>query len=236
MFNGTGGMNAIHISSDTSNTFGECNERTAAQGLFDAFYVTDTGGRNYQDNIYLLVGVNSTDAADLQYFNLTVNASGYNWTPHATMNEGPSTGEPVWTWTNVTVTSADFTRDGTKIYRQPWRFSPNPSDAWYCNENMGNDEQFNWTVVDLKMGLLSGSSWSGLTNGGAIKVNYSASKTSGVALSNNAKVAFNVYAFNWYTSQGRNQTLWLNRVYKYPDTTCPEGTFGGCSGWLVGSS
>lgn len=228
MINGTGGMNAVHISNSYSSPYGQCNAITGeTEG---EFFITDTGGRGYQDNIILLIGVASDDSedgwSDRMNTEINIDAAGYSWTPHNVVNEGPSPGEPVWTTTDVTVTSADYATDAEGGVYQNWKFAPNPNFPWYCGQNPSLTTPaylFNWTAVDLKMGLVPNTS---LTNNGMIKVNYTLNNNNGFN-SENTKIAFNVYAYNRYTSQGWNQTLWLNRV----NTSAESET--GCSGWLV---
>ncbi|HOI80423.1 MAG TPA: hypothetical protein PLI30_12565, partial [Petrimonas sp.] len=65
-------------------------------------------------------------------------------------------------------------------------------------------------------------------NNGTVKVDYNVRRTDGGGLGGNeTRVAFNVYAYNRYTSQGMNQTLWLNRVHEADESS------SGASGWLV---
>jgi len=73
--NVTGGMNAIHIS---ANNYSFQGGVYTSNDPIDTFYVSDTGGRGCQDDILLLVAVNSTDPDS---FAITINASGYRWSP-----------------------------------------------------------------------------------------------------------------------------------------------------------
>lgn len=230
MTNGTGGMNAVHISTYGTNNAGQC---FVSKNLTDTLYVTNTGGRNYQDNVILLIGVASSNDDERQKLAVDVDAKGYSWEPHNTVNSGPAQEEIQWTTTDVGITSADYATDNTGggIY-QTWKFAPNPNYPMYCGQNVADESTlsnvFNWTAVDLGEGILSNTSMTGLNNSGTIKVGYTISRTDGLAVglgSNATRVAFNVYAYNRYTSQGWNQTLWLNRVNNNGESS------SGCSGF-----
>ncbi len=233
MFNGTGGMNAVHISdSDERNTAVLYGEGTETDSTTDTFYVTDTGGRHYQDNIILLVGVASSNDDERQKSAVDIDASGYNWTPHTVVNQGPFEGEPVTASTDITITKDDYATDAEGGVYQNWKFAPNPNTPMYCGQDMSSTDSanlFNWTAVDLKMGIISNTTyWDQLNNNGTVKVDYNVRRTDGGDLGGNeTRIAFNMYAYNRYTSQGVNQTLWLNRVYAYGED--PTGS----SGWLV---
>jgi hypothetical protein len=233
MFNGTGGMNAVHISdSDERNTAVLYGEATETDSTTDTFYITNTGGRNYQDNIILLIGVASSNDDERQKIAVDINASGYSWTPHTVVNQGPFEGEPVTASTDITITKDDYATDAEGGVYQNWKFAPNPNTPMYCGQNMSLTDSanlFNWTAVDLKMGIISNTTyWDQLNSNGTVKVDYNVRRTDGGDLGGNeTRVAFNMYAYNRYTSQGVNQTLWLNRVY------AEGGDPTGSSGWLV---
>jgi hypothetical protein len=237
MTNGTGGQNAVHISNSPANTtpslWGQCTALNHA-GSTGTFYVTNVGGRNYQDNVILLVGMNSTNVTDYRNYQLTINASGYKWTPHyMVVNQGPFQGEPTFATTNITLKAVNFTKNSTTGFiTQPWRFGPDPNYPWYCGDNTNTsvvDQPFNWSAIDLNMGIISNTSyWATLNNNGTVAVNYAIKS----GLSPNAMVAFNVYVYNANTSQGLNQTLWINRVNQSTDMT-PPGNQSSPNGWLV---
>lgn len=231
MFNGTAGQNAIHISNSYASTSGQCTNLPLS-GANGTFYVTDTGGRGYQDNIILLIGVASDISSDRLNAQIAINASGYNWTPHAYVeNQGPFQGEPIPAVTKVTVTSANYSTNTNGGVYQIWKFAPDPNYPMYCGQNMNSSlsqYEFNWTAVDLKMGIVSNSTYNTqLNNYGMIQINYNITKSGGFT-SANTKVAFNVYAFNRNTTQGVNQTLWINRVNSSAQS--PSTSY---SGWLV---
>jgi hypothetical protein len=198
------------------------------------FYVTNTGGRNYQDNIILLVGVASEDQDERQNIAVDIDASGYSWTPHMVINSGPADGEQIWTLTSLTLTKNDYATNANGGVYQTWKFGPSTTPGGYpmyylqnVADTTSEDNVFNWTAIDLKMGIISNTSyWANLKNNGTVKVDYNIRRTDGGNLDDaSTRVAFNVYAYNRYTSQGWNQTLWLNRVTATADTSASGWTY-----------
>jgi hypothetical protein len=228
MTNGTGGMNAVHISTYGTNNAGQC---FVSKNLTDTLYVTNTGGRNYQDNVILLIGLASNNDDERQNLAVDIDAKGYSWEPKNTANSGPAQEDIQWTGTEATVTSDDYVYDDEGGVYQIWKFAPNPNYPMYCGQDMTSTSKinvFNLTAVDLWEGILSNTTMTGLNNSGTIKVNYTIYRKDGLSVGiggNSTRVALNVYAYNRYTSQGWNQTLWLNRVNKAGEST------SGCSGF-----
>jgi len=236
MPNGTGGMNAVHIANSPVNVlsslYGQCNEKIVSNdGTSGTFYVTDTGGRGYQDNIILLIGVYSDQSVDRDNFQIDINASGYQWTPTDIMNSAPPEGAPQPAYTKVSLDASNYLNDTSGVdISQEWKFAPLQDYPTYCGQNMAEDEEFNLMVVDLKLGIVANSSYNyNLNNNGTVKVDYNIVNPE--FPDGNMKIAFNVYAYNHYTSQGWDQTLWLNRVNDNTQTPVP-GT-NSYSGWLV---
>jgi hypothetical protein len=71
-FDGSG-LNALHITTDTSAPSGQVTSSSSASGTF---YASDTGGRGYDDDIILMFATNATLSND---FSIAINASGYTW-------------------------------------------------------------------------------------------------------------------------------------------------------------
>lgn len=238
MTNATGGQNAIHMSDSNSahSTF-QCTE---TGNMNDQIYVTNTGGRTYQDDIRLLVGVASynTDTSDKmgerQDIWIDINASGYSWEPNATQDTGPVLSEIQWGWTNFTLKPSYYLTnpDNSPVY-QTWKFGPYPFYRNYCGQDPLDNETssnvFNFTAMDLKMGVLSDTSLGTLNDKGMVNISYRVYRPDGLSQENNknnTNIDFNVYAYNRNTAQGLNQTLWLNNI------TSDSKTDPKLSGWL----
>jgi parallel beta-helix repeat protein len=214
-----GGFNAVHIANDSSaiTNYGGSTNTTNQSGTF---YATDTGGRGYQDDVVLMLAVGGTIPDD---FAVTLTANGYNWTPTGTMNDCPVLSEVSYgTTLNETFTKSDF------LYgAQNWKpTGGNDNYPIYIGEDMNDtSNMFYIMFIDLHAGLLgcnykSGSN-SQFINNGAVEINYTFTNLQSLA-------AFNIYAWNYNTSQGQGM-LWTNSIL--------PGNTGGPSGYTVmGSS
>ena len=209
-----GGFNAVHIANDSSYTlnYGGSTNTTNQSGIF---YITDTGGRGYQDDGVLLLAVNGTIPDN---FVLHLTASGYYWTPTGAMNAAPTLSAINYGITlDETFTKSDF------LYG-PQNWKPTGGNANYpicIGQNMSNSSNmFYLMFIDLHAGIL-GSNYPGgdsqFINNGAIKINYSFENLQSFA-------AFNIYAWNWNTTQGQGM-LWTNSIL--------PGNTGGPSGYTV---
>jgi hypothetical protein len=72
----TGGLNSLHISTDPSSV--PEGQVTTSNNRSGTFYITDTGGKGYDDDAILMLAVNGTIPED---FCILIKSSGYNWTP-----------------------------------------------------------------------------------------------------------------------------------------------------------
>ena len=84
-----GGINAVHISStstldSTGHTYGDVTTTTSQSGTF---YVTETGGRGYQDEAILMVAVKGDIPSN---FTIHIKSSGYSWTPTGVSDQQPT--------------------------------------------------------------------------------------------------------------------------------------------------
>lgn len=251
MSTATGGMNAIHIT-DLSTTndcqsgwlyngtcFSKIVESTNNQGRL---YISDTGGRGGQDDILLLIAVNSTEPDDLSEFAITINASGYKWIP---TSDGyippwdPESSRPVFTYWNDSFDSGDFlTYSGDDVF-QNWKFAPTADYPLFNSQAMIEGNYAKMMLIDLNMGVVGNQSQVGrtfshtyyqnLTDLGMVNVTYTITGPSGGFLSeDNPYVAFNAYAYaNWTTKEAQGVN-WLNRVYKDGDSNL---IIANSSGW-----
>ncbi len=205
---GGGGINALHISSnpDQLPNYGDVSTTTYQSGTL---YITDTGGRGYQDEAILLVSVMG-DIPD--NFAIHIKSSGYSWTPTGEKDTPPTL--PQITYHEGAVDQT-FTKSQFVYGPQTWRPAGNnvPSDypIYYTQDTTDATRKFKLMFVDLKAGPLGPNSKidrpdaidvSVLNNNGAIKVDYKIENLDKV-------VCFNVYAWNDNTTQGHGIS-WSN--------------------------
>jgi len=190
------GLNALHISTDPSVNYGQVTTTGNHDGTF---YVTDSGGKGYEDEIILLVAVNGTIPEN---FTLNVKADGYNWTPNPVSNTAPSLDNVTYQSValNETFTKSDFiygpqiwkpTADG---YTYPIYYGQNMSEP-------GNT--FQLMFIDLNAGVLRPNT--ALMNQGAVRINYSLQNLGSVAV-------FNVYAYCKNSNNGNDMVAWTNAL------------------------
>ncbi len=194
-----GGLNAVHISTDPTVNAGQVTVSPDQNGTF---YVTDTGGRGYQDEVVLLLAVNGTIPDD---FSVRIKTSGYTWTPNVTSNTAPPTGAYTY---QPTALDETFTKDDFTYGPQDWK--PSGSDVWYPifygQDPNDSVNRFQLAFIDTRAGLLGNkhADYASLTDKGAVKVEYQFTNLSGHA-------AFSLYAWNNGTSQGQGMG-WTNRL------------------------
>jgi len=202
---GGGGINAVHISStsaldSTGHTYGDVTTTTSQSGTF---YITDTGGRGYQDEAILMVAVKSDIPSN---FTIHIKSSGYSWVPTGVNNQQP-------TLANITYHDGaiDQTFGPSQFVYGPenWRPAGNnvPSNYPVYNGQDTTDttNTFDIMFVDLKAGPLGPNgalAVSSLQNNGAIRVDYTIQNLDTVA-------TFDVYAWNDATTQGKGIS-WSN--------------------------
>lgn len=200
-----GGLNSAHITASPLQPYGQFNHG----GTTGTFYITDTGGRGFNDDIILAVAAADPD------INLGIDASGYRWQPTTVVNQVPAQGDLVRVnhSVNQIFTSSDFSQYGPQFWRPC-------SSADYINFNMqGSDTTpYYLSFIDLKVGNLGINSTvkyaDSLIDNGSVKVTYNV--TDGVP------VAFNAYAWCNQSNQGKGVS-WTNALAT------------GGSGWDVNS-
>ena len=212
-----GGFNAVHIANNSTDTlnYGGSINTTQQSGTF---YATDTGGRGYQDDVVLLLAVNGTIPDN---FKVQITAKGYSWIPSGVMNQPPGVGDVTYGVTlNETFTKSEF------LYGlQNWKpTGGNSNYPIFIGENMSDpNNMFYLMFIDTHAGLL-GSNYPGgnsqFINNGAVEIDYNFTNLQSAA-------AFNIYAWNWNTSQGQGM-LWTNSIL--------PGNTGGPSGITVTGS
>jgi len=192
-----GGLNELHITNDQEVTFGQV---TTANDLSGVFYLTNTGGRGYDNIIVLLVSVKGPIPDD---FALHIHSSGYNWTPAPPGAYSPTLSDyyHVDGAIDEVFTKSDF------IYGpQTWKPGPGdpviPSLPLYFGQDISNASTQQYLMfVDLYVGNIRNSS---LIDGGAVKVEYSFTNMTTFA-------SFNGYG--WCSAANQDEGIsWTNQV------------------------
>jgi len=190
------GLNALHISTDPVQNFGQV---TVSEDQSSTFYATDSGGKGYEDEIIVMVAVNGTIPND---FRLHITADGYTWTPNPLRNRAPSLD-------NVTYQSVSLNETFTKedfIYGpQIWKPTGNEVDyPLYAGQDMSDAENtFHLMFVDLNTGVLRPNE--ALINRGAVRINYTFENLKSFA-------AFSVYGYCRNSNNGDDMIAWTNAL------------------------
>lgn len=200
-----GGTNAFHITDNPVNTSGFYGTKTSPDGYF---YLSDTGGRGYEDEAVLLVAVNSTAPND---FAIHLNVSGYHWNATG----ATPTGSMVGSYLNP---SFDKEYDYTDYVEQPvdtdvvkgWRPAPSANYKIYKGQTDSN-QPFRFIFIDLNTSVVGTNAFnasyrSGLVENGTPRVIYNITGTSG------DKVAFNVYGWCKSSKDGTPAISWTNQI------------------------
>jgi hypothetical protein len=240
--NTTGGMNAIHI----ADSYAPANAKGACYtgNLNGTFYVTDTGGKGGEDDIILLIGVNSiyNDTEEIDSISINITASGYTWTPNSSGSppssvnyEIPLSAKPF----NVGNYLENATYGDPDLY-QGWKFAPTADYPIYCGQDMSASKNFKLIAVDTKVGTINGTWYNetydpdvALENNGFTKITYNITNPE-EGLSSGSIIAFNVYAYNNKTiTQKKGDSLppainWLNLV-----KTSAQSSWTNASGWMI---
>lgn len=203
------GLNTLHITDDYTDSYGQV---TTTADMAGSFYVTDTGGMKYKDDIILMLAVNGSVDDN---FSVNLRCNGYQWTPNVLPHTAPDEG-------NVTYVKdcllADFTKDDFLSYngkniKQNWKiFNTSDYPIYYGQDVSDTDNTFKLMFVDLHAGVLNADKlgYSELKNGGSVKVNYEFQNLG------DCYAAFNVYAYSKrpeYDDRSLdNTTQWTNRL------------------------
>jgi len=191
-FDGDRGVSAVHITTDPALPLGQI---TVTEKQTGTFFVTDTGGKAYEDELLVLVAVNGSLADDFQ---VRISADGYTWIPNAAINTAPElyTYQPVAL--NETFTGVDFSYGP-----QVWRPAGLPLYPLFEGQDLSDlDNEFRLAFIDLNAGVLGPND--GLVNRGAVRVNYSFRHLPSFA-------AFAVYGYCKNPNQGEGIS-WTNRL------------------------
>jgi hypothetical protein len=192
-----GGLNALHITTNPAEPFGQVTNSTSTSG---SFYLSDTGGRGFDDDLILMLAVQGKVPDD---FTVHINSSGYQWDPVPVLNQPPDKSSLTYVdgALNETFTASDFT-----YAPQAWKPAGLANYPVIEGEDMKNPANtYSLLFVDTKVGALgSNSNLSGIKDSGAAKVEYSFDNLK-------TKTAFNAYAYNNMSNQDQGIS-WTNRV------------------------
>jgi PGF-pre-PGF domain-containing protein len=199
---GTQGLNALHITTDASKVNGQV---TFSNDLSGVFYLTDTGGRGWDDNGILMLAVNGTIPDD---FRVHIKASGYQWMPV------PKGTFPAFDSIKYIPDALDetFTKDDFLYGPQIWRPCPAVNYPIFDGQDMTDTENtFSIMFIDLNAGLLGKNTLSkpdfsgkSIPDNGAVRVEYSFENLESFA-------AFNAYVYTVSSNQGQGVS-WTNRL------------------------
>nr|WP_052292238.1 PKD domain-containing protein [Methanosphaerula palustris] len=195
-----GGLNALHITSDPASPYGNVIASNAQSGTF---FLSDTGGRGFDDDGILMIAVKGDVPND---FRVHIRASGYTWTPATSGVYNPTIPSSV-TYQPVSLDET-FTRDDLIYGPQNWKPCSVANYPIYNGQDMTNTQDtYQMMFVDLKSGIIGKNSTAGapaLTDNGAIRVDYSFENL-------NTFAAFDAFAWCSASNQGQGIT-WTNEV------------------------
>lgn len=196
-----GGLNALHITNDPWNApSGQVNHGSNSTGTF---YISDTGGRGYNDDLILMAALNGTPGSN---FALKVNSSGYTWTPTADGSLPDKSIISQGIGVNETLTSSNFEDYGPQNWKPCTTGSAYP--IYYGQSMSDTSKNFNLSFVDLKVGNLGtnvNQTYNmSLVNRGATRVDYTVQDLG------TAQLVFNGYAWCNQSNQGQGVS-WTNQ-------------------------
>ncbi len=216
-----GGLNELGISNTSDPAFPKVDVAVTSNGSNPSgtFYLTNTGGRGFDDDIVLLVSVKGPFSPN---FSLTMTSRGYSWTPAAAGVYNPSvpTNYAYIGGMSQTFYASDF------IYG-PQAYKPGPGALGTWSLPLYNGEQPAGNTdpafaeylmfVDLYAGNMKPGSFPGvgLINDGAVRVDFQFSGLYDTA-------AFNGYGWCSAANQGQGIS-WSNLT----TTTPPANSISG---------
>jgi hypothetical protein len=160
-----GGQNELKISETT--TGGSVISKTTALSTYTgSFYITNSGGRGFDNDIILLASVKGPVSND---FSLSVKATGYDWTPAA-----PGAYQPPTPTDAQHIVGANEAFDKTDLIYGPQSTRPGPS-GWsnmYNGQVTGDTSEYNMMFVDLYAGNIKSTALPNLVDQGAVKVDF----------------------------------------------------------------
>jgi PKD repeat protein len=208
-----GGLNELHITADPAAPYGQV---TTSENQSGTFYVSNTGGRGFDDTIIILLAVNGTVPDD---FAVHIKTSGYNWTPSSVNGQAPTDYTYVEGAVDETFTKEDFTYGP-----QTWKPGPGAIGAvglplYEYQDVSDTSNTFSLMFIDLYAGNMKTSNFPDLTDEGqgAAKVEYSFENLETFATFN---------AYGWCLAANQAQGIsWTNRVNAAGETTIGTSSY-----------
>jgi PGF-pre-PGF domain-containing protein len=193
-----GGLNELHITADASADRGQVTTSGNQSGVF---YLSNTGGRGFDDTIVLLLAVNGTIPDD---FAVHIKTSGYTWTPNPIKNQPPTSYDYVESAVNEIFTKEDFIYGPQNWKPGPGAIGPVGLPLYESQDVSDANNTFNLMFIDLNAGNLKFTKFVGLSDDGqgAVKVEYSFENLETFA-------AFNGYGWCLAANQGQGIS-WTN--------------------------
>jgi len=186
-----GGLNALHVTPNTGDADGDVWNSVSSTGTF---YVSDTGGRGYDDDIILFFALNGTPGDE---FSINIKSDGYQWTPTVdgsvpSLNPADHKIEAL----NETFYASDL------IYgSQTWRPAGSEYPIFHKQNMSDTSNEFDFMFIDLNVGVVGNSN---LIDGGMAGITYTINDYEGFA-------AFNAYAYCDQSNQGQGIS-WTNML------------------------
>jgi hypothetical protein len=177
--------------------------------LTGTFWMTNTGGRGFDDNLPILISVQGEIPED---FAVHIKTSGYSWTPNPVPNAPPVTADYVVGAVDETFTSEDFIY-GPHIYKP----GPGALGTWslplWNGQNTADPSTASYLMfVDPYVGNLKSSNPLAAIDGGAAKVEYTLTGVNDLPY--NTVISFNGYGWLLNANQGQGIS-WTNNVAGY---------------------
>jgi len=191
---GGGGLNALHITNLTTLPYGDVYDTNASSGYF---YVSDTGGRGFDDDIVLMFATTNTTLSE--DFSLEIESSGYQW-PFTYNAALPLPNSYQF---NSSALDESFNRSDLIYGLNTWKPSSVSDYPIFYGEDVYDDaNECAIMFIDLNVGALGVNS--SLSSGSMARVNYTLNNFDGFC-------AFNAYAWCNWSNQGQGIS-WTNRV------------------------
>lgn len=197
-----GGLNALHITTSTSDPYGQVSTVSSDSGTF---YIADTGGRGYFDRTLLMVAIKVPEGGEdaiSDDLKIHIKASGYRWVSEGIKDQPPDE-------ENITYVtdSIDRTFGLSSIQYGPQSWKPAGEEDHPIMYGQSSSDEFYLFFVDTGVGALGRNSGiTGLTNNGMAKIDYKIENYNGET------VVFNVYGYALWADAVKDGIAWTNKI------------------------